>query len=88
MSNRVQAIETRLRQTLNPETMEVHDESAAHAGHAGAASGGGHFAVTIVAAAFSGQNAVARHRMIYEALADMRQEIHALSIRALAPDEL
>ncbi|MHB1515282.1 MAG: BolA family protein [Acidiferrobacteraceae bacterium] len=88
MSDRVHAIETRLRQTLRPEAMEVHDESAAHAGHAGAASGGGHFAVTIVAAAFSGQDAVARHRMIYEALADMRQEIHALSIRALAPDEL
>lgn len=87
MTNRVQAIETRLRQSLGPETIEIRDDSAAHVGHPGA-SAGGHFSVTIVAAAFSGKNTLTRHRMVYEALADLRGEIHALSIRALAPDEI
>ncbi|MHB1778036.1 MAG: BolA family protein [Acidimicrobiales bacterium] len=86
MIDRVQAIETRLRQSLAPARIEIRDDSAAHAGHPGA-SAGGHFSVFIVAAAFSGKNAVARHRMVYDALADLRGEIHALSIRALAPDE-
>jgi len=74
---------------LAPQHLEIVDESALHAGHAGAKSGGGHYQMTIISAAFAGQNAVGRHRLIYQALGDlMRTRIHALSITALAPDEL
>lgn len=73
---------------LAPEHMEIVDESALHAGHAGAKSGG-HYQLTIIAAVFTGQNMVARHRTIYQALGDlMTTHIHALSITALAPGEL
>ena len=75
-------------QALDPETLELRDDSALHAGHEGAKNGGGHFAVTIVSPHFAGRNTVARHRLIYEALGPlMRREIHALAIRAYAPGE-
>ncbi len=81
-------IETRLREAFAPEKIEVRDDSRLHAGHEGARGGGGHFAVTIVSPQFQGKNAVQRHQMIYRALGDMmKKDIHALSIRALAPDE-
>jgi len=84
----IEAIRARLA-PLAPQHLEVLDESALHAGHAGASSGGGHYRLTLISAAFSGQNGVARHRMIYDALGDlMRQRIHALSITALSPEEL
>lgn len=71
-----------------PASLQVDDDSAAHAGHAGAASGAGHFRVDIVAAAFAGMTPVARHRAVYAALgALMARDIHALSIRARTPDE-
>jgi BolA family transcriptional regulator, general stress-responsive regulator len=74
---------------LDPEALDLVDESALHAGHAGAASGGGHYRLVIVSPRFRGQGTVARHRMIYGALGPMmRREIHALSIQALAPEEL
>ena len=74
---------------LAPETIEVFDESAAHIGHAGAASGGGHYQLIIVSPLFSGKSSVARHRLVYEALGPMMQgEIHALAIRAYAPGEI
>ena len=74
---------------LEPEHIEIVDESALHAGHAGARSGGGHYQLTLIAAAFTGQNSMARHRAIYQALGDlMSTRIHALSITALAPGEL
>ncbi|HEY7742218.1 MAG TPA: BolA family protein [Burkholderiales bacterium] len=74
---------------LEPETLELVDESAAHAGHAGARSGGGHYRLTIVARAFDGKPAQQRHRMVYEALGPMmRHEIHALAIQAYAPGEI
>ncbi|HSN64794.1 MAG TPA: BolA family protein, partial [Azonexus sp.] len=64
------------------------DESHRHAGHAGAKDGG-HYKITIVAAAFAGHNTVKRHRLIYDAAGDlMRGRIHALSIRAFSPDEV
>lgn len=89
MNARVGMIEERLRQALAPQSLEVVDESAQHAGHAGALSGGGHYAVTIVTPKFAGHNLVQRHRMVYEALGDaMRKDIHALSIRAYTPEEL
>jgi BolA protein len=75
--------------SLNPQHLEIVDESALHAGHAGAKSGGGHYQLTLISPAFSGQNNVARHRAIYLALGDlMGSRIHALSITALAPEEL
>ena len=74
---------------LAPESLEIADESAKHAGHQGAKGGGGHYALTIVSPRFDGQTTVARHRMIYAALGDlMQREIHALSIRAYSPGEL
>lgn len=63
--------------------IELHDESHLHAGHAGAASGRGHFRLQIASAAFDGLNPVARHRAVYTALgALMQTDIHALSIDA------
>jgi len=81
-------IRERLR-PLAPETLEVFDDSADHAGHAGAReSGGGHFQVVIVSAAFAGQSRLARHRLVYDALRDlMPGSIHALAIVAHAPEE-
>ena len=75
-------------QKLQPLDLTVHDESPMHAGHAGARSGGGHFALEIVSSAFIGKSAVQRHQMIYEALGDlMSGEIHAISIQAKTPEE-
>ena len=73
---------------LAPEHIDLRDESSAHAGHPGAARGGGHYRLTVVSRQFSGKPMQARHRMVYSALGDMMQhEIHALSIRAYTPDE-
>jgi BolA protein len=69
-------------------TLEIHDDSALHAGHAGARDGGGHYRVFIVSPAFQGCSRVLRQRMIYDALGDMmKKDIHALAIRALSADE-
>jgi BolA family transcriptional regulator, general stress-responsive regulator len=74
---------------LQPSRLELADDSALHAGHEGAKGGGGHFRLTIVSPQFAGKNTVARHRMIYAALGPMmQQQIHALAIRAYAPDEV
>lgn len=74
---------------LSPESLEVFDDSSEHAGHAGARDGGGHFQLVIVAREFAGKTAVARHRLVYDALSDlMPKQIHALAIRAYAPEEL
>ena len=74
---------------LQPASLELVDESAQHAGHAGASPGGGtHWRVRIVASSFSGKSTVARHRMVYEALGElMHNPIHALAITARAPGE-
>jgi len=86
--DRVSRLRARLSEALEPESLEIVDESARHAGHAGAASGGGHFIVTIVAAAFQGKSPIQRHRMVYDAVGDMMHtEIHALSIQAQTPQE-
>ena len=84
----VALLEQRL-SALAPELIQIYDESAEHAGHAGAASGGGHYQLIVVSRQFEGQARVARHRLIYQALGDlMQREVHALAITALTPDEL
>ena len=88
MNDRVALIENRLKEVFSPVTLAIVDESAKHAGHAGARSGGGHFIVDIVSDSFEGKNLIQRHRLIYEALGDaMQSEIHALSIKAKTPAE-
>jgi len=82
-------IRQRLSAHLDPESIEIEDQSHLHAGHEGAASGGGHFEVVVVTRDFSGLNKLARHRLVYDALGEaMHNEIHALSIKAYTPDEL
>ena len=85
-------VEERIRQhlaRLAPVALELVDESAAHAGHAGWKPGGAtHWRLRIVSDAFRGKPTVARHRMVYEALAELIDNpIHALAITARAPDE-
>ena len=74
---------------LAPSRLDLIDESAQHAGHAGAAPGGNtHWRLTIESAAFAGKSTVARHRMVYQALGELMQHpIHALAISARAPGE-
>jgi len=76
-------------ETLAPLRLELSDESARHAGHAGARPGGDtHWRLLIASAAFAGQPTLARHRMIYAALGElMNNPIHALAITARAPGE-
>jgi BolA protein len=74
---------------LDPQSVELLDESGRHVGHAGAAAGGSHFRLVIVSPRFAGLDKLGRHRMVYTALGPlMQREIHALAIQALAPDEL
>lgn len=73
---------------LEPISVHIQDESALHAGHAGARSGGGHYRLTIVSDRFIGLGRVARHRLVYDAVADlMRGAIHALPMNALTSEE-
>ena len=86
--NLAAAIRDRLA-ALEPPSLELLDESGKHAGHAGAKAGGSHFRLTIVSPRFSGKDQITRHRMVYEVLGPlMQRDIHALAIRAFAPDEL
>ena len=89
VDTRVERIEARLTEALAPLDLAVGDDSALHVGHAGAASGGGHYSVRIVSDRFEGLRLVMRHRLVYDAVHDMmKSEIHALAITALAPSEL
>lgn len=91
MSNetRMAQIRERLVIALAPTDLSVVDESHRHVGHAGARDGRGHFAVSIVSAAFEGQSALQRHRQVYAALGEMMlTDIHALSMKVFAPSEL
>ena len=73
---------------LAPSELDIRDDSAAHAGHAGAAGGAGHFSILIVSEAFSGLPRLARHQRVLREVADLLPHpIHALSIKALTPDE-
>lgn len=78
---RIALIESRVRAALDPQILEVTDESHLHAGHPGARDGRGHFHLRIASARFEGLSAVARHRLVYEALGDLlATDIHALRI--------
>lgn len=86
--NTAERIEHALTEALRPERLRIEDESHMHAGHAGAAGGGGHYRVAITAAAFTGKGLVERHRMVYAALAgEMKGAIHALALDTRAPGE-
>lgn len=85
---RVDRIRAVLEAAFAPAIVAVEDDSARHAGHAGARGGAGHFRVRIVSQAFSGRGRLQRHRMVYKALAEMLPaEIHALNIDARSPDD-
>ena len=86
---RIERIRAHLVDALGPSELVIEDESHKHAGHAGARDGRGHFRVHIVAAAFSGQPLLARHRRVYAALGEMMQtDIHALAVDARTPEEM
>ena len=86
---RMATFELDLQKAFQVQTLKIEDESHLHAGHAGAASGGGHFRLEIVAPDFKGLSLVARHRAVYAALnSHIPKEIHALTIIAIAPDEV
>ena len=91
-SNASENFESVLRERLAPlaaSHIELVDDSALHAGHEGAKSGGGHYRLLVVSAAFTGKSTVHRHRLVYEALGEMmRHQIHALSIKSLTPEEV
>ena len=89
MGRVTQAIRDKLTAAFQPERLEVIDDSARHAGHAGAREGGeSHFNVVIVAEAFKGQDRVQRQRAVYTALSEeLAGPVHALSLKAFAPDE-
>lgn len=77
----------KLSAALAPTELDIEDDSEKHRGHKGA-GGGGHFNVRIVAAAFEGKSLIARHRLVYEALAaEMAGPVHALALRTLTPAE-
>jgi BolA protein len=88
MIERVERIRQLLTVALNPTELDVGDDSHLHAGHAGAASGGGHYRVKIVSEQFEGLRLVMRHRLVYDAVQGMMHtDIHALAITAVAPSE-
>ncbi len=86
-SPRVEQLREALERQLTPRSLDIIDDSAKHAGHAGAREGG-HFRVIVVADAFSGRSQLERHRLVYAAVAPlMGQGVHALSIIARTPEE-
>jgi len=89
MSNdRVERIQATITAALQPDFLDIIDDSEAHAGDPGAQHGAGHYVVSIVSNQFSGRSMVQRHQMVYSALASfMPAEIHALRIKAITPDE-
>lgn len=86
-ASRVERIRTLVQDSLHPVRLEIRDDSAAHAGHAGG-GGRGHFYVRIVSEVFSGKSLVERHRLVHDALAALLEtDIHALALSTRAPDE-
>jgi BolA protein len=86
--NKIEQLRVALQSELAPVSLEIIDDSAKHAGHAGAREGG-HFRVVLVANAFKGRSQLERHRLVYAAVAPlMGQGVHALSIIARTPEEI
>ena len=86
---RAEMVRKNLYQDLGADLVEVDDQSHLHVGHSGAATGGSHFEVIVVSKAFEGLATMARHRLVYQAVGDaMTQDIHALSIKTYAPNEV
>ena len=86
-TERVEKIRQVLTARLAPLELQIRDDSAAHAGHAGAREGG-HFSVLVVSEQFAGRTRMQRHQLVYEAVSElMRTDIHALSIQARTPQE-
>ena len=82
-------IRTALEGRFSPVKIMIKDQSHLHAGHVGSQDGKGHFDVSIVSDAFAGESQLKRHRMVYDALAQLLQtDIHAVRIKALTPDEI
>jgi len=90
VNDRQERLRALLEAALAPSELEITDDSHLHAGHAGAASGGSHYSVKIVSPRFEGLKLAMRHRLVYDAVADMisKVEVHALAINAIAPSEL
>jgi BolA protein len=87
-SPRAERIKAMLEQAFSSAQVAVQDDSARHAGHAGARDGAGHFLVRIESEDFSGRSRLERHRLVYNALAEMLPgEIHAINIEAVSPDD-
>jgi BolA protein len=87
-ASRIERLESRIRERLVPTVLELRDDSARHAGHAGARAGHGHYTVLVVSPAFTVLAPLRRHRLVYDAVGDMMQsDIHALTIFAHAPGE-
>ena len=88
MSDTVSRMRRALEERFHPSVLEIRDDSALHAGHPGAAEGGGHFHVTLVAAEFEGLPRIEQHRLVYGALHDLvGGAIHALALTTCAPSE-
>lgn len=87
-TERIALIRARLETALEPEELDIVDDSRRHAGHAGARDGRGHFQVRILSRQFAGKKTVERHRMVYAALGSLMQtDIHALGLVAISPDD-
>ena len=85
---RLDEIEKRLQEAMQPTRLEVIDEGHKHVGHAGAKDGRGHFRVLIRSAKFAGLSMVQQHRLVYQAMGELMQsDIHALAIEAGTPEE-
>ena len=75
-------------QALQPQCLAIEDDSARHAGHEGARSGGGHYRLHLVSRRFEGLPRLARHRLVYDSLGElMQREVHALAMLLQTPDE-
>jgi BolA protein len=87
-TTRIERIQAMIKDALQPDYLDIIDDSHAHAGDPGAQDGAGHYVVSIVSNQFVGRSMVQRHQMVYSALASfMPMEIHALRIKAITPDE-
>ena len=86
---RLERIQAALEKAFAGAHVSVQDDSARHAGHAGAKGGAGHYLVRVESQEFAGRTRLERHRLVYQALAGMLpREIHALNIEAVSPDEV